>query len=91
MRILYLVPIIHTRSDMGSISSVLSEISISAFGEELWNKHQQTVTNFGMPSLYFSKLLEVRDFKIYQDGLITDGDYGIKIIDEGAKTGKRKL
>ena len=87
MRILYLVPIIHTRSDMGSISSVLSEISISAFGEELWNKHQQTVTKFWDAISLFFKLLEVRDFKIYQDGLITDGDYGIKIIDEGAKLG----
>ena len=77
MRKLYLVPIIHTRSDMGSISSVLSEISISAFGEELWNKHQQTVTKFWDAISLFFKLLEVRDFKIYQDGLITDGNYGV--------------
>jgi hypothetical protein len=62
---------------MGSISSVLSEISISAFGEELWNKHQQTVTNFWDASSLFFKLLEVSEFKIYQDGLITDGNYGV--------------
>ena len=52
MRKLYLVPIIHTRSDMGSISSVLSAVSIKAHGEEFWNKHQQTVEKFGMPFLY---------------------------------------
>jgi hypothetical protein len=87
MRKLYLVPIIHTRSDMGSISPVLSAISIKAYGEELWNKHQQTVAKFWDAISLFFKSLDVRDFKIYQDGLITEGADGIRIIDEGARLG----
>ena len=35
----------------------------------------------------FFKSLDVRDFKIYQDGLITEGADGIRIIDEGARLG----
>ena len=87
MRKLYLVPIIHTRSDMGSISPVLSAISIKAYGEELWTKHQQTVVKFWDAISLFFKSLDVRDFKIYQDGLITEGADGIRIIDEGARLG----
>jgi hypothetical protein len=87
MRKLYLVPIIHTRSDMGSISPVLSAISIKAYGEELWTTHQQTVVKFWDGISLFFKSLDVRDFKIYQDGLIIEGADGIRIIDEGARLG----
>ena len=87
MRKLFLVPIIHTRSDMGSIAPVLSEISINAFGKEFWESHQTTVSEFWDSIVLFFKSLEVQNFKVYQDGLVIAGEEGLKIINEGAKQG----
>ncbi len=87
MRKLYLVPIIHTSSDMGSVAPTLSERGAAALGEELWRKHQKTVSRFWDSIAQFFGSLEVSGFKIYQDGLVADGEDGLKIVSEGVRLG----
>ena len=62
-------------------NNVIEIILLQQFNVESCNtirsKHQ----------IVFFKSLDVRDFKIYQDGLITEGADGIRIIDEGARLG----
>jgi len=89
MRKLIYVPIIHASSDMGSISSTIDKRSAEVCGKQRWEKHKQTVTEFwNQIEEYFIKL-DAKDLKIYQDGLMADGELGQKIINEGVKQGSR--
>jgi hypothetical protein len=90
MRKVYLVPIIHTRSDMGSVAPILSEISAVALGKEVWDEHQKTVSKFWDSIARFFNSLEISNFKtyrIYQDGLVAAGEDGLKIVNEGVRQG----
>lgn len=89
MRKLLYVPIIHMEPDLGSIASDLSGISSRIYGEERWNKHKQTVSDFWDSIANYFDSLPVASLKIYQDGLMTDGELGLKIIEEGAKRGSK--
>jgi len=46
--------------------------------EGFWNSIQK----------YFGEL-EISNFKIYQDGMVADGDMGQKIVEEGLKSGSK--
>jgi hypothetical protein len=87
MRKVYLVPIVHTRSDMGSIAPILSEISAVALGKELWDEHQKTISKFWDSIARFLDSLEISNFKIYQDGLVAAGEDGLRIVNEGVRLG----
>lgn len=87
MRKIYLVPIIHMSSDMGSVAATLYERGAAALGKELWRKHQETVSGFWDSIAQFFNSLEVKGFKVYQDGLVADGDDGLKIVSECVRQG----
>lgn len=87
MRKVYLVPIIHTRSDMGSIAPILSEISAVALGKELWDKHRETISKFWDSVSRFFNSLQICNSKVYQDGLVAAGEDGLRIVNEGVKQG----
>jgi hypothetical protein len=87
MRKLFLVPIIHTPADMGTIGAPLSDASAAILGKELWDEHRRTVTRFWDSVSRFFSSLEFRNLKIYQDGLVAEGEDGLKIINEGARRG----
>lgn len=89
MKKLLYVPIIHMEPDLGSVASSVSKMSSEIYGEEWWNRHKQIVSNFwDSISDYFSSL-ETANFKIYQDGLMANGELGLKIIKEGARKGSK--
>ena len=89
MRKLIYVPIIHMSADLGSIADHVDKRGIAGFGEEFWKKHRETVSGFwDSISNYFANS-EVKDFKIYQDGLVADGQVGRKIVEEGVKSGSK--
>ena len=89
MRKLIYVPIIHTSADLGSIANQVDKRGIAGFGEEFWRKHRKTISGFwDSISNYFANL-EVKDFKIYQDGLVADGEVGERIVEEGIKAGSK--
>jgi hypothetical protein len=87
MRKIYLVPIIHTPSDMGSLAPVLSETSADVLGKELWDEHQKTISKFWDSVSWFFNSLPICNFKIYQDGLVAAGEDGLRIVNEGVRQG----
>lgn len=89
MRKLLYVPIIHMEPDLGSVAADLSRISSRVYGKERWNKHKQTVSDFWSSIANYFDSLDVAGFKIYQDGLMADGELGLRIIEEGAKRGSK--
>ena len=89
MRQLLYVPVIHVESDLGSIASAIDKRSAEICGRQRWEKHKQTVTTFWDEIEEYFKKLDSTNLKIYQDGLMADGELGHKIIQEGAKKGSR--
>jgi len=85
MRKLLYVPIIHVGSDLGSIAPDIDKRSTQICGIERWERHKQTVSTFWDNIEKYFKKLNADNLKIYQDGLMTDGELGLKIIEEGAQ------
>ena len=89
MRDLYLVPILHMSADMGSLASTLDETAKAEFGQEVWQKHKGAVSSFWDSIGQFFGALDVKDFKIYQDGMVANGADGLRIIREGISQGSK--
>jgi hypothetical protein len=89
MRILIYVPIIHTSADLGSIAKDVAKRGIASLGEEIWREHGKTVEGFwDAISRYFDST-DVKGMKIYQDGMVADGEVGQKIVEQTAKAGSK--
>lgn len=69
MRRLIYVPIIHMSADLGSIAKQVDKRGIAGFGEEFWKRHREIISGFWDLIVKYFANLEVKDFKIYQDGL----------------------
>ena len=94
MRKLIYVPIIHMSADMGSIAKKLNEKGITAFGEEFWKGHRETISGFwDVISHYFDYIdMDTRNrkkMKIYQDGMIAEREVAQRIVEEGIKSGSK--
>ena len=89
MKKLIYVPIIHMSADLGSIAKHVDKRGIAVFGEEFWKKHRETVSGFWDSIVNYFTNLEVKDFKIYQDGMVADAEVGQKIVEEGVKSGSK--
>ena len=89
MRKLIHVPCIHMSADLGSIAKQFDKRGIAGFGDEFWAKHKETISGFwDSIEKYFSKL-DVNNFKIYQDGMLADGEVAQKIIEDAIKAGSK--
>jgi len=89
MRKLLYVPIIHVESDLGSIAPAIDKRSTQICGKVRWEKHKRIVTTFWDNIEEYFKKLNAGKLKVYQDGLMADGELGQKIIEEGAEKGSR--
>jgi len=89
MKALIYVPIIHMSSDMGSLAKDLNTRGIADLGEELWKEHIKTVGTFWNELSYYFDSVDVSGMKIYQDGMIAEGEVGQMIVREGAKSGSK--
>jgi hypothetical protein len=89
MRRLYLIPIIHMSADMGSAASTLDDTANARLTPELWQKHRDIVSVFWDSIGRFLDSLNVNGFKVYQDGLIADGEEGRRIVKEGISQGSK--
>jgi len=76
-------------ADLGTLASEVAKRGIKGIGEEDWEKHLQTVGGFWDSLARYFDGLEVSGFKIYQDGLLANGDIGLKIVEEGLKGGSK--
>jgi len=91
MKKLYLVPILHMSADMGSLASALDETAKSEFGQEVWQKHKGAVSSFWDSIGQFFDAMNVKGFKIYQDGMVANGADGLRIIREGISQGSKNF
>jgi len=89
MRRLIYVPIIHADADMGSLASALDQSTAALCGEERWERHKATASHFWQMVSDYLETLDVKNLKVYQDGFVSDGDLGKKIIEEGARKGSK--
>ncbi len=80
---------IHTSADLGSVATELDKRGIKLCGEKRWNKHKETIDGFWDLVSEYTNSLDARNLKIYQDGLMADGEMGMKIIEESAKKGSK--
>ena len=89
MRTLIYVPIIHTSADLGSIAGDVTKRGIAGLGEEIWAKHRNTVDGFwDAISKYFDSV-DVTGMKIYQDGMVAEGEVGRRIVEDTANAGSK--
>jgi len=76
-------------ADLGTLAQAMDRRGIVELGKDFWLRHKETVTRFWDSIAEFFDSLEVKGFKIYQDGLIADGEMGMRIVDEGVKEGSK--
>ena len=86
MRKLIYVPIIHMSADLGSLAKDVNKRGIADFGEEFWERHRETISGFWDVISHYFDSIDVSDMKIYQDGMIAEGEVGQKIVEEGVKS-----
>ena len=91
MRTLLYVPIIHSSADMGSFGKELAKKSAALVGESIWQLYTTTVNGYwnAIETFFENDKLNVKEIKIYQDGMFVDGEPAIKIINEGIKSGSK--
>jgi len=83
------VPVIHMSADLGSIAKQVDKRGIADLGEEVWKKHMKTVKGFWEAISHYFDSIDVSGMKIYQDGMVVDGEVGQKIVEEGIKSGSK--
>jgi hypothetical protein len=89
VRTLIYVPIIHTAADLGSMAKDISKRGISSLGEEVWTKHRQTVDGFWDAISDYFDSSDAEGMKVYQDGMVGDGEVGKRIVQDTAKAGSK--
>lgn len=87
MRKLIYVPIIHTDPDLGRLAEGLIEQTKGVVGTKKWQKHKRVVNHYWQEIGKFWESKEVSGFKIFQDGMLTNGVEGKRIVRELAKKG----
>ncbi|MBI5643530.1 MAG: hypothetical protein HY954_08660 [Deltaproteobacteria bacterium] len=87
MRNLVYVPVIHMAADIGSLAEKAVERAILSIGEDVWKRHTETVFGFWSSIADYFDSFEAYGVKIFQDGMVADGELGKKIIEEGMKAG----
>lgn len=89
MRTLLYVPIIHTSADLGSIAKEVTKRGIADLGEKVWERHIKTIEDFWSAISDYFDSIDVSGMKVYQDGMVAEGEIGEKIVEEGTKSGSR--
>ncbi|MEW6456330.1 MAG: hypothetical protein AB1410_06430 [Acidobacteriota bacterium] len=87
-KLLY-IPIIHMSADLGTLSHEIDKKGIERVGKKLWERHKEVISGFWNSVVTYLKSLDVKGFKIYQDGMIADGEVGMRIVKEGIKGGSK--
>jgi hypothetical protein len=87
MRRLIYVPIIHGPADLGSAAAAAQEKGIALCGEARWRQHQETIARFWAGLADYFRGIDAANLRIYQDGLVADGEIGMRIVEDAAGKG----
>lgn len=89
MRKLVYVPIIHLRDGLSDTSSKREKKAKNSLKEVYREIHKEAISGFWDSIARYFDSLKVSDLKIYQEGLVAEGEIGLKIISEGEKKGNK--
>jgi hypothetical protein len=91
MRKLFVIRIVHTPLDMGSMKEGLEKDGVSRIGKERWEENQQRIERFwDEVNDEIDRLgLDVEKLRIFQDGLPVAGELGERIVRETAQKGSK--
>lgn len=89
MRILIYVPVIHTSADLGSLAEEVNKKGIEDLGEAIWKKHKNNIDGFWAAISNYFDSGDVSGMKIYQDGLVAEGEIGQRIVEAIIKSGSK--
>jgi hypothetical protein len=91
MRTLLYIPIIHSGADMGSMAAEISRKGVEEFGKDFWETHTSTVNKYWENIARYCRNLEIGadGLKIYQDGMVADGEIAVRIIEDSLKAGSK--
>ncbi|MCG7850812.1 MAG: hypothetical protein MIO93_16765 [ANME-2 cluster archaeon] len=91
MRKLFLIKIVHTTADMGSVGQELIKEGMAKLGNEKWIENQRLIENFWneLETEIDALGLDYSMIRIYQDGLPCDGEMGLRIVRKTAEKGSR--
>jgi len=87
VRVLLHVPIIHVETDLGTAGAAVRQQGAALTGERKWARHRQVVDSFWRSLSAHFDSAEAAGLKIYQDGLVADGELGLQIVREAAEQG----
>lgn len=87
MRRLIYIPIIHTNTDLGSLASNIEIKAKKAVEATSWRRHKSIVENYWAEIARYWQNKDVSGFKIFQDGMPTNGAVGQKMVADLAKKG----
>lgn len=89
MRKLFLIKIVHTAADMGSMGEGLIKEGMAKMGREKWLENQRRIENFWneVEKEIDALGLDYSMTRIYQDGLPCGGELGLRIVRETAEKG----
>lgn len=76
-------------ADLGTVGSYATKKGRENLGEKIWRKHRDTIEGFWDSIERYIKSIEVKNCKIYQDGMIADGEAAEKIVEEAIKQGSK--
>lgn len=89
MKTLFYVPIIHSPADLGGLAKDVANRGVAGLGEAMWQEHLKTVQGFWNVLIQYFESFDAANVKIYQDGMMADGDTGRMIAEENAKAGSK--
>lgn len=87
MRRLIYIPIIHTNTDLGSLVAGIETKTRKVVEATSWRKHKAVVGNYWDKIAQYWQDKGVSGYKIFQDGMATNGVVGQKIVADLAKKG----
>jgi hypothetical protein len=91
MRRLFLIRIVHTSADMGSMGEGLVKEGMAKIGREKWLENQRKIEKFwdDLEKEIDELDLDYSRTRIYQDGLPCGGEQGVRIVRETADKGSK--
>ena len=92
---LLIVPIAHSEAEMGSLGAEISKIVEDAMGKDRRERHRKELSLFWeeLKELLgrILKNVDMGDVKVYQDGIPTGGELGVKLVEECAANGSQNF
>jgi len=91
MRELFLVPIIHIDSDLGKAKDEIMLVKNRFLSQKRLEQHEKTISLFWDRIQDYFNEQDIKNMKIFQDGLAAGGEIGKKIVKELALKGSQNF